>query len=245
MMILTPGCSVNRIRGNRNYRVSNEIIIGNIFENTKKQNITRNNIFIQKAEIEISNKEGTKRLLGTLKFEKPDKYLISIKSIAGIEAARIFISFDTILINDKISKKQYFGTPQYLKRKYGITTSVLPVILGDYINDDLSENRESKCLDGKLENEGIISGIRIKYIIDCKKGKSILASPENSSNEGSIEIQYSDFFEKGSIIIPGKIEIRDFTRATTIVIKIRKIESPWDGSIKFVQGNRYEIIKLI
>ena len=40
--------------------------------------------------------------MATIKYELPDKYLISIRSKAGIEAARIFITKDTVLINDRI-----------------------------------------------------------------------------------------------------------------------------------------------
>lgn len=245
LVILSTGCSVIRIEGNRNYGLSNEIIAERLFESIKKQNITTNSFFIQKAEIKISTQEGTEKVLGSIKFESPDKYLISIKSRAGIEAARIFISDDTILINDRINKKQYYGSPQYLKRKYGITASVLPVIFGDYITDNLSDNSQAKCLDGKLDMDCIAGGIKIKYVIDCKKGKTILAIPENGLNNGGIEIQYSDFFKKVDVITAGKIEIKDFQRMTRIEIKIQKIESPWNGNIEFIPGNKYEILQLL
>ena len=69
-----------------------------------------------------------------LKFEYPDKYLISIKSRTGIEGARIYISEDTILFNDRINKKMYYGSSLYLKRKYGLTTNFLPLIFGDIVS---------------------------------------------------------------------------------------------------------------
>jgi Domain of unknown function (DUF4292) len=244
-VILSTGCSVVRNGGKRNTGLSKEIITERLFESIKKQNITTNNFFIQKAEVKISTQKESKKVLASLKFEKPDKYLISIKSNTGIEAARIFISDDTILINDRINKKQYYGSPQYLNTKYGISPSVLPVILGDYINDNLSDNSQTKCSDGKLNSEGIISGIRIKYIIDCKKGKSILTIPENKLNNEGIQIQYSDFLKNGDVITPGKIVIKDFKRITTIEITIKKIESPWKGNIEFIPGNKYEVIRLL
>ena len=39
--------------------------------------------FIQKAEIEVINQDGKEKYLSTIKYEKPDKYLISIKSRTG------------------------------------------------------------------------------------------------------------------------------------------------------------------
>lgn len=244
MLIISTGCSVIRFGGEKNYGLSNDIISDKLYESIIKQNITINNFFIQKAEIEISSKKVTKKVLGNIKFERPDKYLISIKSKTGIEAARIFISDDTILINDRINRKQYYGSTQYLKSKYGITASVLPIIFGDYISDNLSDSN-TVCSDGKLDIIGTVEGIRIKYVIDCKKGKIILAIPENKLSKEGIEIQYSNFFKNENVLSPGKIEIKDFQRETTVKIKIQKRKSLWNGKVEFVPGNKYELIRLL
>lgn len=245
LVILCTGCSAIRKGGSTNYELSNEIVAEKLLENVIKRNITTNSFFIQKAEIEITTPEGRKKLLASLKFESPDKYLISIKSRAGIEAARIFISDDSILINDRINRKQFYGSPQCLKSKYGITTSGLPVMLGDYVDNNLSYNNQAKCSEGKLNIDGIVNGIRIKYVIDCEKEKSILAIHENNMSDGGIEIQYSDFLKNGNILIPGKIEIKDVQRRTKIEIRIQKIESPWNGNIDFIPGYKYEKIQLL
>jgi hypothetical protein len=128
--------------------------------------------------------------------------------------------------------------------KYGITSSVLPVIVGDYINDNLSEINKTKCSDGKLKIEGILKEIELTYVIDCKLGKSISVVPEYGLNEGDIEIKYGEFIKNGNTITPGRIEIKDLQRMTTIIIKILKIVTPWNGKIEFIPGNNYEIIQL-
>ena len=245
LFILFMGCSVTRNGSSKNYGWSNEILSEKIIESIKKQNITSNSFYIQKAEIDISTQNGREKVIGSIKFESPDKYLISIKSRSGIEGTRIFISNDTILVNDRINRKQYFGSPEYLQRKFGVTLSILPVILGDYIMDNLVDNNQTKCLDGKLYIDCISGGIKIKYVIDCKKGKTILAISENRLNYGGIEIQYNDFLKVGEILTPGKIEIHDNLRMTKIEIRIRKIESPWNGNIEFIPGNKYELIQLL
>ena len=244
LLILSTGCSVIRSGRNRNYGISKEIISDKLFENIIKQNITLNNFFIQKSEIEISSQEGTQKVLGSVKFETPGKYLISIKSITGIEIARIFIYEDTIRINDRINRKQYSGSNQYLKSKYGITTSVLPVLFGDYITDNLYDSK-AICTEDKLDNITIIDGIKIKYIIDCKKGKIISAVSGKRVNEEKIEIQYGSFFRNGNGYIPGEIEINDFQKKIKIYIKIKRIEYGWSGKIEFIQGNKDELIQLL
>lgn len=244
LLIFSSACSVIKTGRNKNYGISKEIISDKLFESIKKQNITLNKFYIQKAEIEISSQEGTQKVLGSVKFEKPGKYLISIKSNTGIEIARIFISEDTILINDRINRKQYYGSTQFLKSKYGITASVLPVLFGDFIDDNLYDNK-SICTDDKLDRIGLIDGIKIKYIIDCKKEKIISAIPMKRMSEHNIEIKYSDFFKNGNIISPGEIEINDFLKKIKINIKIKRIESGWNGNVEFISGSRYELIPLL
>ena len=129
----------------------------------------------KKLKLKLFTDKSEQNLIGSIKFENPDKYLVSLKSKAGIEVARIFITSDTILINDRINKKQYYGSAKYLKKKFGITTSVLPLIFGDYINENVSDNVITNCSEGKSDIVGIIKNINISYVIDCKKGKSIIS----------------------------------------------------------------------
>jgi hypothetical protein len=244
-VIVNTSCSIIRNRSIKNYKFQNEVLPEKLFESVIKQNITKNGFFIQKAEIDISTQKRKEKLLCNIKFKKPDKYLISIKSKAGIEAARIFITIDTILVNDRSNRKQYFGSTQYLKTKYGITASILPLIFGDYITEMLSDRNEEKCLNGKLNVDGIINGIKIRYLIDCKKGKSILAIAEKSFDNKEIEINYERFIKIGDDLMPGKIGIKDTQSMTTIEIRIKRIESPWDGNVEFIPGNNYELMQLL
>lgn len=243
--IFSISCSVIKSRKTVTDNVSTESANEDVMERTINQNITRNGFNIQKAEIDVYTSEGRQKVLGSLKFESPDKYLISIRSRTGIEAARIFISKDTILINDRINKRLYVGSPGYLKRKYGISAAVLPVVLGDVIGGKYSDDKRTDCLDGKLIVNGLIEGVKINYVIDCRKGKLISANPENSLNNDGLNIKYNNFRKDGNSLIPGQIDINDSNSSTTIEIRIIKIESPWTGDVNFIPGNKYEIVKLL
>lgn len=245
ILLLSTGCSVLKSRKNDNSEVSEDIITEKLLEKIKKQNISERGFFIQKAEINIITENEKQNLIGTIKFQIPDKYLISLKSKAGIEVARIFISRDTILINERINKKEYYGSSNYLRRKFGITAYILPVIFGDYISDTLSDSNLTNCSDGKSSLIRIIGGIKVNYVIDCKKGKSIKAFSENSSGNDKIEINYSSFIKNIDLLTAGKIQIIDSEKMFTIEVKIKKIVYPWDEDIKFIPGQKYELIELL
>jgi hypothetical protein len=244
IIILSAGCSVNRIGRTKSYDMLTDNQSTGIYDGLLNQNITKENFYIQKAEIEVISQEGSEKLLGTVKFKSPDNYSISIKSRTGIEAVRIFISSDTILINDRINKKLFCGSPDYLKSKYGITASVLPILFGDYVDSSLQEDVNIQCAGGIFERICNIEGIKISYIIDCGKRKSVIAKGKSSTGAQGIEIQYSEFKKVGTKLIPENIEINDAKKDTTIKIKIVKIEAPWDGLVEFIPGIRYEIVEL-
>jgi hypothetical protein len=245
LMFLGYACSVGRIREGKFLAATEFNAKGKGLEGIKRQNLTANSFFIQKAEFKVVSQDVSKDGLGSIKFEKPDKYLISLKSKGGIEVARIFISDDTVLINDRIRKKLYYGSPAYLKSRYGVTASVLPLLLGDYINDEVYDTGKVNCREGKFNIEAVINRLKVNYVIDCGSGKTIFAQPEHNIRYGKLQIRYSDFLKTGEAFTPGKIEISDSQNKMRIEIKIDKIESPWEGTIQFVPGNKYEKIHLL
>ena len=243
--IFAGGCSVTRNRSKDSYSNLNDISSGNVLESVKNQNVTTSNVFIQKADIELLNQNGKQKFIGNIKFEYPDKYLISIKSRSGIEGVRIYITKDSIFVNDRINKKMYFGNSFYLNRKYGLNQSFLPLIFGDIVVDKSCNGSKDKCSGDQLKVNCVVKGVTLNYNIDCKRGKIIFVSQLNNSGSEGIKMKYEAFLNLGNIIIPGIIEIEDSQYNMTIKIKIVKVEYPWNGNVKFIPGKGYESIELL
>jgi hypothetical protein len=243
--IFINGCSVTRKMGNEENGNANKLRSGNIIESIEEHNITNNNFFIRKAEIEIVTKEGKEKLLGNIKFQKPDKYLISIKGRSGIEGARIYISGDTILVNDRINKKLYSGTSIYLEKKYGLSLSCLPLIFGDIVLERSNKEIREECQGDKLNINCFVKGVILNYEIDCKEKKAILVNQINSFNQKDFKIENTNFLKTENILIPKKIEFEDYQHNIKVQIKILKVEVPWEGKIEFYPGKGYELIELV
>jgi hypothetical protein len=177
-----------------------------------------------------------------IRFVFPDQYLISLRSKTGIEAARIFITKDTVLVNDRINKIMYYGKPGDLEKRFGISYTVLPLLLGDFIGNKVGEANSQECKEGLTETNCIISGMNIKYLIDCTKKKLIKAQVEDDFRRNFIFIEYGSYFNTENRLIPSKINVK--YNKSKIAIKIEKIESPWVGTIEFIPGNRYDLIEL-
>ncbi|MCX6300924.1 MAG: DUF4292 domain-containing protein [Bacteroidia bacterium] len=212
-------------------------------EQVKALNITNSDFNISKAEIEIANDMEKQKMICNMKYKKSGIYLISLRSQAGIEAARIFITKDTILINDRINKRLYYGEPNYLLEKYGITTTVLPVVLGDFISDK-SGDKIADCDNGKtviIEKEGVKE---LEYTIDCRSKKVTEIRALSIETGKGIIIRFEKFNELEESIMPKNIVITDKEEETRISIIIEKIENKLESDITFIPGKNYEAVLL-
>jgi hypothetical protein len=241
LCIVSTACSVAK----KNLQVEAITVPGemNLIEEVKALNITNGDFNILKSEIKVSNDIESQKMICNIRYQKQGTYLISLKSQAGIEAARIFITKDTILINDRINKKIFYGDPDYLLEKYGITSDVLPVIIGDYISD-VNSDEEIKCLNGKTFIKKTEGDKEIVYTIDCKKKKITNVSSLDTEAHKGIVLRFDRFIEKDKILIPGNIEITDTNEETTILIRIEKVETELESDITFIPGKNYEKVLL-
>lgn len=201
------------------------------------ENVTREGFFISKAEVEISDNSLSEKFLCSIKHNKIGEYIISVRSRTGIEGARIFIYNDTILVNDRINRKLYYGSEKDLFRKFSVTAEILPLILGDYIVSDFNKDTKLECSDGEVIDWQDIKGMKVEYTIDCRRLKVIAAS---FGVDNSVKLQFSHFNKSDDKFFPAEIKIFDTERNKNVVIKIKNIEYPWDGEIDFVPGTRYE-----
>jgi hypothetical protein len=208
----------------------------------KESNISNNDFFITKAEIEILNNGEKQKFLASLKFKNTGIYLISLRNKGGIEGARMFISKDTILINDRINKKLYCGSPGYIKSKYGISISTLPVIMGDFIDGKENQITELKCNNNKSEVYGITEEKEIKYTINCDERK-ISETKMINETEG-IVLLFSRFINNYNKHYPQSIIIQDSKQETEINIEIQKIEFNTIEKVDFIPGKDYEKVVL-
>lgn len=245
LLIVCTGCSVIRTNSNRSTGLSKDQSPEGLLEGINKQNVSGKGFFIQKAEIEITTAQGKERVLGSIKHISPDIYLVSIKSRTGLEVVRIYLTEDTILINDRINKKQFFGSPEYLKKKYVISALTIPLLVGDYIAEKQYDISQQRCLNGILKVDSNIEGININYFIDCKKKKVISAEVKSKIGDKGVKINFNDFIKFSKGIVPGKIEILNFQDGPSVVIVIKKIETPWNGNLEFIPGKNYELIQLL
>lgn len=243
--VLITGCSTARKTGKTSGGSANEsATTGYTVESVIQNNLSNNNFYIQKADINIIQDNISVRLVADIKFKKPDTILITVKSRTGIEAGRAFITRDTLIVRDRINKKLLIGKPEALGAKYGVDPSFIMAILGDIVVEEKDRTESMKCVRGDFSREFKVHGKNVEYIIDCQRKKLKQAYFEGDIKSGNITIGMNEIIKSGNVIYPGKIIISDDLKSMSVVIEIRKIESPWNGKISSISGQGYKVVKI-
>ncbi len=235
-------CSVTKRSKRLNVSSANKMELN--FADLKSINLTTHNFNIRKATIELNSENESQKILATIKFRKPYNYLISLRSRTGIEAARIFLSNDTILINDRINRKLFYGSPGYIETKYGVSINAIPLLLGDYIFDSDSDYISEKCINGKIDFIKFIEERRISGEINCSNSKIINVLFRGRSGAGQIQIKYNDFFMKQGVVFPRNISINDSEGNTSLTIDYSDVDFAAADDINFIPGSGYERVPL-
>lgn len=245
LFILVSGCSVKRPIVN-NSEISQPL--GDVISRVCSNNLTNDGFYIEKANLSFNLNGKKQKYLFSVKFKKPQNYLISLRSITGIEGARILITNDTVLINDRIGRRVLYGGPEEIERIIGINSTIIGISFGDLF---ITENGLSKVSDNvttKLIVNEEYRDMHIRSVINrelCKVISVSIFSEEVKKGiaKDSITINYAKF-KKDEIKIPHSIEITDLKRKVLGKISIEKIIFPWNGDLEFIAGKGYKVEKI-
>lgn len=243
VLVISTGCKVRNVDPamyTREASVSSERILRQI----ESRNITNGGFFIQKGRITTAGEAGRINLLFTMKYVKPAKYLISIRSITGMEAFRVYLSSDTVLINDRLNEQLLIGRPVDFERLTGIHPDLLRISLGDIMLTGNETTGENGCDGGRIELESYYKGLLINSTASCGIEKVVSVILNKGLPEGMINIEYKkhrfDYYR-----IPRRIEVNDSRKDVRITIRIEKYISPWVGDVEFIPGRGYNVKRLI
>jgi len=237
-------CSVSKNRAGKSIVIDETKRHEIGYNEVKRGNLTGNAFIIQRAEIEITDKNQNQKFFAVIRYAPPDTFLISVRTIAGIEAARIFVTDDTILINDRMNRILFYGTQDAGRKKYGFSSRIFPVLFGDIIVRDNAETHSYNCIDGMADIESFADGYKLNYTISCTRVKTISLAVTGNYESRPVIIKYFDFEKIKNFIYPGKVSISHIANLGQVDIRFSKVEIPWIGDIVFIPGNNYEHIEI-
>ena len=202
-------------------------------------NFTAQPFFIQRAEINIAGNN----VIATIKFAKPDSFLISVRTLFGIEAARILLTSDSVFVNDRINRILYLGSSENVKKVYGFDLMFFPVLLGDLITEAQSLSGID-CSGGKAVFSETRKDYVINYYIDCATKKCKEIEIEKEFMKDYISIEFDDFEKNNKIIFPKRLKINNFANFAFFEIEVKKVEFKVDSGMEFIPGRNYTRVEI-
>ena len=225
-------------------RIINSPVIstGDIGE-TRKNNLSNGDFNVQRADVVLDVNGDEQKFIASFKYKTPGIWLISMKSNTGIEAARAWITADTVLINERMHKKLYYGKSSALQEKYGIPVKAIPVLVGDFIEAEGKIKNSIDCVQGVDKEVTKFENFTVEYVISCRENKT-LESKILIPNKNAVIISYSKTKRDSIRKFPTKIVIHDSEANLVIEIKIRNIDFKNIDKLDFIPGKGYDKILL-
>jgi hypothetical protein len=215
-----------------------------VVKNTLGRNLTGSGFFIHKGRISTSGEGGRFGLFFTMKFIPPSDYLISLRSRTGMEAFRVYISGDTVLINDRLNKSVLYGNLNDFEKISGLPAALLKVSFGDLFVIDPKLGEDETCIENEIKLSEYFMGMNVKTTVDCRKEKVTSVMLTTGVPDEFITIAYRKIRDDIHGL-PRKVEINDFRRKIKITLSLDKYTSPWIGEIEFIPGTGYNVKPLI
>ncbi len=216
------------------------ISLENRIEKVSAKNLTNSGFFIRKGKIITRSSDARFNLFFTMRFNTQGKYLISIRSRTGIEAFRVYIDGDSVLINDRLNRNVLYGNTRDFAKITGLPVNLLKISFGDFFFNRPSTKDGTDCSKGEILLNDYYLGLTVNSKIDCSrdKVKSIIVS--TGEPDKFISVDYSRFRDD-NYSVPGRVRINDPLRKVGITLTIDKYMAPWSGDIEFEPGEGYKL----
>ncbi len=199
--------------------------------------------FVRKANVEIQTEGTSEKLSLILRRNQEEEYLASVRSRTGIEGARVLLTRDTLVVNDRINRMLICGRPESLYRLYGFNSWMLPLVLGDVLAGDSSAAKIA-CKDNAVELKIRRGKNLISYLIDCKDYRTERTVVSDLYGPGEIKVEFGRFRQYGAFSFPEDITLSDKAGRYVVSVSFEDVEIPWKGDIVFIPGEKFERIEL-
>jgi hypothetical protein len=237
LLIFVWGCAPKRYAGEKSSGTSESAsdgIIGRVLRN----NLSEDSFYIEKASVKVNVNGESNKYLFNLKYVKPEEFLISIRSNTGIEGARVHITKDSVLINDRIGKRIIIGNLKDIDRISGFPYILFKILFGDLVLIGTKEKPDITILSNSVVIVETYNGKIMKLTLDPVINKVISATVITGTRREELTVDYSRF-DKSPKHIPRVIIVKDMNRNFVAQINIEKIQLSWNGEIEFIPGKGY------
>lgn len=241
IIIFFSGCSfIRKIDGkvlleNENNELSE-------IEKIERNNIHNKSVNFEKIRVTVENENERKEFLINAKIKGKDSILISLRSMTGIEVARMLLANDSIKVNDRINRKFYTGKEDDFVKKFRLSKEAIFLLFGDFVYSKVIDYKD--CIN---DNTGgyinvLLGNKRVNYLFDCKLNKVKKANIIGEINSTPVTIDFLKFKRYDNYFYPNRVIVTGYEKDSKIEIVFKDIIIPYSGSLKFAKMKNYESV---
>lgn len=175
---------------------------GRFLREVSVKNITDNSFRFDRVRVVMTEGGETRRFTANIRYSNDGILLVSVRIIASIEIARIYLDEANLIVLDRLNRIYSTGSTSDILAKYGLNWYDLPLLFGDLPQKAVSSYK-IRCIAGKATFP--ISTITGSYNagFDCALKK--LVKLEGTSPLYSINMDFSDFNNTRDVLFPANI----------------------------------------
>lgn len=237
LLVFLTGCSgLRKLRmSEKSARGTSELLL---YSDILSNNLTEGGFFIRRLQIEFSvYKNKPQSFTGNLRVNTEGKWLLSVRSIGGIEVVRIMADKNEVIILDRLVREAHILKWEELKSQYGISYGLLPLIFGDlpYMDDGAFQ---LKC-----GSSNIIPYERktLLFFPDCNYIKARKIQILDAAVKDEVSFEFLGFQRNGDKIVPSDITGSEMGSGLFFNLSFKDILLPWDETLTFNIPANYHI----
>lgn len=169
-------------------------------------NLTNHGFRFDRIRVVMDAAGEKRRFTANIKVDQRGTMLVSLRIIASIEVARVYIDNERVVVLDRLNRIYSTGETDKVLAKYGLRWDMMPLLFGD-LPEGFITGQRIRCVSGKADlllRKGVES---YNAGFDCNKEK--LTSFTGSSGIYSVNIMFRDFIKEGTTFYPENISFME------------------------------------
>lgn len=188
------------------------------------------NTFSGKARSVLNIDGSSNDVTLNIRIKRDQKIWISITAIAGIEAARVLITPDSILIINRLQSvyvKQPFSYINSVAGNQVNYKTIESLLVGNAIPELLNERADFKTSPDSIILTGNLQDLAYKLIVG--PGMHVTQTNLNDQNAAqSLQVINRTFIQAGARVIPSQIDITSLVKDKKIQVNLHYIKTDFD-----------------
>ncbi len=216
---------------------------GNIvsYSNLVESNIGVPPLFIRRIRGEAYLYGERTRFSANLRANSEGEWLLSIRSILGIEVARIFAGSEGVVLLDRLANIAERYSWNEMANRYGVRFDMIGLLLGDIPANISLASDNIDCDRPLLLSARTGPGYRVH--VDCNYGKVRQILVEDAATGSSLTVTVERFTPVNGSYYPFEITVEDDSGTMRLTYRIDDIVTDWTGSFNFAIPSNYTIVR--